>query len=451
MLLPNIENDPEDKNNEIFIQLLDENTEDTPATEENEEVDESNDDETMVELVRRSQQQDVSCQNLIQRWRALEEGAEFGPGDKVFHKSYTVHNEHLYRIEEQQAQIIVPQNLHERIVHNYHDTALAGHPGRDETIRAVKEFYYWPGINKYISDYVRQCLICATTKSSARQAEAVQRPHIPSQPFRTISVDVMGPYKKTRRGNRFILVATDIFTKWVEARATETSTTKDIIEFLEHQVFQRFGYPNGIITDGGSAFASNKFERFKKKCKLHHWVSAIYHQQANPVERRNQELKKGLRARLIGKPEEIWDQFLDEVLFTLRTRVNAATGFTPGKALMGYNIPKPGDWDHQMGNENEVNSDKNREDRVQKIVNNHRAYQQNYAPDDVPQVCTYKIGDQVLMRNFKGNKGFDQTWTGPHSITIALSEEVYAITTPDGKEHRVHITDLRPANHINQN
>lgn len=57
---------------------------------------------------------------------------------------------------------------------------------------------------------------------------------------------------------------------------------------------------------------------------------------ANPVERRNQEIKKGLRVRLLGQPHTRWAQCVPAILRDLRTRRNAATGYSPSRALLSY-------------------------------------------------------------------------------------------------------------------
>lgn len=401
----------------------------------------------LIELVLQSQRADSSCRSLMERWLELNNGAEMGPGDEFFLNSYSVTEGQLYRIADNHPQLVVPQECQERILYRYHDSRLAGHPGRDETRNAIQRLFYWPGIINDIAIYVKRCLICATTKASARQAKAIQRAHVPSSPWRTISVDVMGPYKKTKSGNRFIIVATDIFTKWVEAVASPTSKTRDIIQFLKSHIFTRFGYPNGLITDGGPVFTSNRFERFKTKNKIRHWVSAVAHQQANPVERRNQELKKGLRARLVGRNEEMWDVYLDDVLYTLRTRKNRATGYTPSEALMGYNLPGPGDWVLEEKKQPAVADQISRDERLERIQENRRAFHKTYTSNE-PQIIKYDVGDKVLMRVFQPGQTLGQTWTGPHKVTRVVSQEIYDVTTDQGREHHVHINDLRPAKHF---
>jgi hypothetical protein len=68
-----------------------------------------------------------------------------------------------------------------------------------------------------IEDYIRACPICNCTKPSNQRASTAMRGRRPHQPWEVIALDVMGPYPRTSRGKKNILVITDLFTRWVEA------------------------------------------------------------------------------------------------------------------------------------------------------------------------------------------------------------------------------------------
>ncbi|KAK9694520.1 Integrase core domain [Popillia japonica] len=106
-----------------------------------------------------------------------------------------------------------------------------------------------------IADHVRCCRICNAYKRGAHQTPAPLRPHAPAGPFEVISVDVVGPMTATRTGNRFAIVAQDLYSRWIEAKAVKKATTTATVEFLEES-FQRFGYPRAILSDNGPQFMS---------------------------------------------------------------------------------------------------------------------------------------------------------------------------------------------------
>lgn len=67
----------------------------------------------------------------------------------------------------------------------------------------------------------------------------------------------MGPYPRTKDGNRFILVVTDLFTRWVEAFPIRASDAPRLTRILETQVFARYGYPKRILSDNGTQFTGH--------------------------------------------------------------------------------------------------------------------------------------------------------------------------------------------------
>ncbi|KAJ8911768.1 hypothetical protein NQ315_008820 [Exocentrus adspersus] len=133
----------------------------------------------------------------------------------------------------------------------------------------------------------------------------------------------------------------DVFTKWVEAEAVLRATHVEVIAFVD-SIAARFGYPAVIITDNGGVFRSAQWERYLQEKHVEAYFAPIYHQRANPVERRVQELKKVLRVNRVETHR--WDQHLSEALFSLRTRKNAATGQTASELVYGENLKRPGEW-----------------------------------------------------------------------------------------------------------
>lgn len=65
------------------------------------------------------------------------------------------------------------------------------------------------------------------------QERAPLRPHPCKRPWQAVSIDVVGPYDETRKKNPFLLVATDLFSKYVAAQAVPEAHAPALVEFLE--------------------------------------------------------------------------------------------------------------------------------------------------------------------------------------------------------------------------
>lgn len=170
--------------------------------------------------------------------------------------------------------------------------SVAGHPDADETVRAILRNYYWLGVNHDVRQYVRECPICATTKALLPQPATPQRPHIPTRPWEIISIDVLGPYQATAKGNRFAIIAVDCFSNWVECRAYPEAPASNIIDFIDSNILARWGSPSTSISDNGPVFICERYTEYLEQKHIHPAYSLIFHQRANPVERRVQEFKK---------------------------------------------------------------------------------------------------------------------------------------------------------------
>ncbi|CAB0040090.1 unnamed protein product [Trichogramma brassicae] len=121
----------------------------------------------------------------------------------------------------------VPEHSRERVLYELHD--LIGHPGEEETFRSIQSRYYWPNLAHYVREHVKLCRVCACGKTS-KYSKTNIRPHQPKVPWDTIALDFMGPYPITARRKRFILVVTDLFSRWTEAIAMTTTDTTKVVE-----------------------------------------------------------------------------------------------------------------------------------------------------------------------------------------------------------------------------
>ena len=112
-------------------------------------------------------------------------------------------------------------------------------------------------MNGEIRRYVSGCHICLCSKPVRTRCPNTLRPCITRREWETVAVDLMGPYPRTRDGNRFILVVTDLFTRWVEAFALRAADAPRLTKVLEAEVFARYGYPAHVLSDNGTQFTGH--------------------------------------------------------------------------------------------------------------------------------------------------------------------------------------------------
>ncbi|KAM2298876.1 hypothetical protein ACFXTI_000795 [Malus domestica] len=112
-------------------------------------------------------------------------------------------------------------------------------------------------------------------------------------------------YPACSKGHTFIIVATDYFTKWVEASTVKSITSAAVKSFIETKILYRFGVPETIIMDRGPSFISKEVEEFASKYKIKMIQSSPYYPQSNgQAESSNKILVNIIKRMVIDSPEK---------------------------------------------------------------------------------------------------------------------------------------------------
>nr|GFA01009.1 hypothetical protein [Tanacetum cinerariifolium] len=166
-----------------------------------------------------------------------------------------------------------------------------------------------------------------------------QRDEMPQNSIQTCEIfdvwgiDFMGPFPSSR-GNKYILVAVDYLSKWVEAKALPTNDARVVCKFLKSR-FARFGSPRAIISDRSTHFCNEQFAKVMLKYRVTHRLSIAYHlQTSGQVKVSNRGLKRILE-RTIGENRASWSDKLDDALCAFSTAYKTPIECTPYKLVYG--------------------------------------------------------------------------------------------------------------------
>ena len=145
--------------------------------------------------------------------------------------------------------------------------------------------------------FVRKCHECQIHGDLIHSPPFDLRAMSAPWPFVAWGMDVIGPIEpKASNGHRFILVAIDYFTKWVEAVTFKSVTKKVVVDFIHFNIICRFGIPKVIITDNAANLNSRLMQEVCYQFRIEHRNSTPYRPKANgAVEAANKNIKKILR------------------------------------------------------------------------------------------------------------------------------------------------------------
>ena len=348
---------------------------------------------------------------------------------------YTLFKTNLYKLDESTQDTarkprnrqVIPRTQLNSTLKQLHDSPLSGHLGFDNTYFKISQHYYWPGMKADISQYVQTCKICQQRRHRKGEAPLQPIPKHP-EPFYQVGIDVVGPLPKTLTGKRYIVVAVDHFTKWVEARALEDADAQSITQFIYEEIICRHGVPTLLTSDQGTEFINELVTTLTQVYRIRHIRTTPYHPQGNSqVKQTNQTLKSILAKITPPKPGD-WSHYIPSALSVIRNTRQASTKFSPSELLYGFQMrhhfeePDPDHEPLDPVDHAQAEFDRIRQMREQahKFIERAQARQKASHDAEKEALEPLKIGDLVMVwrDTVESNLSakLERKWEGPYLV-----------------------------------
>jgi hypothetical protein len=247
-------------------------------------------------------------------------------------------------------------------------------------------------------------------------------------------------------GFRFLITATDYFTKWVEAKALVTIEETDVKSFIWKNVVSRFGAPYAFIVDNGTQFVGGLFTSFCEEHGILLLNSTPHYPPSNgQAEASNKTITYGIKRRLKAK-KGLWAEELYHVLWSYRTTPRRATGQTPYAMAFGMEAVIPTELGLPTLRTKDFSTLQNNEavakslDLVEgqrdlariKIAKYQQELERGYNRSVRPR--SFKVDDWVLRKTCGGKKKkLQPNWEGPYKVTKVAGTNSYRLEDKDGK------------------
>ncbi|GBN37554.1 Retrovirus-related Pol polyprotein from transposon 297 [Araneus ventricosus] len=277
-------------------------------------------------------------------------------------------------------------------------------------------------------------------------------------PFERMALNILGPLPVTTKGNRYVLVLMDYFTKWPEAIPIPDQEASTVAEELVRAWISRYGVPMILHSDQGTNFNSTLFTEL---CKLlgilKTRTTALHPESDGMVERFHRTILNHL-SLFVSKNQTDWDTHLPLFLLAYRSADHESTGCTPADMLFGRTLRLP--CDILFGRPSDTPSSPN------EYLNNLEARLESVHAFDRERIKLvsermktrydsgatghhFKEGDQVWMYNPKRRRGLSpklqQNWEGPYTNVKKLNDVIYRVQrSPNAKPKVIHINRLTP-------
>jgi ribonuclease HI len=350
---------------------------------------------------------------------------------------------HLRCLSPEEANYVI-REVHEGICGNHSGARSLAH-------KLTRAGYYWPSLLHDATQYVKACDKCQRFANIPRVPPEEITPITSPWPFAQWGLDIMGPFPIGTKQAKFLVVAIEYFTKWVEAEPLAIISEKNVKSFVWKTVICRFGIPRVLISDNGKQFDNGHFREICSQLNIKNHYSSPRHPQANgQVEVTNRTLLKQIKTRLEGA-KGMWVEELPSVLWAYRTTVRTPTRETPFKLTFGTEAVIPVEiglttfrttFHREEENEGQLRLnldllDETRGRAAQRIA----LYQGRMARyyNTKVKLRRFEVGDWVLRKVTQATKDPSQgklgpNWEGPYKVIQYYRRGTYHLEDRHGKK-----------------
>ncbi|GKB53620.1 reverse transcriptase domain-containing protein [Tanacetum coccineum] len=337
------------------------------------------------------------------------------------------------------------------VLREIHEGSCSMHSGpRSVVAKVIRTGYYWPTMHMDARNLIRECNDCQIHRPVPRNPQQNLTPITSPWPFYKWGIDIAGPFPEGPGKVKFLIVAIDYFTKWIEAKAVATITGNQVKKFVWDNIVCRFGLPGEIISDNGKQFRDNPFKDWCEKLCIRQCFASVKHPQANGlVERANRSLGEGIKARLDERSKD-WIEELPHVLWAHRTMIKSSNGETPFSLTYGTEAVIPAEIGMPTLRTTEIDLTKNNEAlgmnldlieerREQAAIQEAKSKKkmEKYYNSRVSSI-SFKPGDMVYCIN-EASHARDEgklgpKWEGPYEVKESLGKGAYKLKDCKGNE-----------------
>eukprot|EP00253_Pinus_taeda_P005016 PITA_05016 len=372
-------------------------------------------------------------------------------------KQYELINDILFRMNYDSILLrCLEKSEPNKVLQELHDGPAGGHYAGDATAHKIlRARYYWPTLFKDSHNYVRKCQVCQTTAGREKKPSLPLQPVNINQPFIQWGLDIIGEIAPhSSKQHRYILIATDYFTKWVETVPLKTANAENIIEFIDQFIITRFGLPSALMFDNASYFSGNAMTEFALKRGFKIKYSANYYQQGNGlVESTNKNLIRIIK-RTVDQNHTNWHESLIYALGADRITRKASIGTSPFNLVYGREVVLPTHLAipslslvqyidevptsslhlRQM----EIIKLEEKREQAKKMHAHHQALVKSSFDSNIMTRKDFQVGVLVLKWD-KAHEGkgkhikFQRMWLGPFQIVEVLGPSTFVLQDLVGK------------------
>ncbi|KAL3698249.1 hypothetical protein R1sor_012325 [Riccia sorocarpa] len=349
------------------------------------------------------------------------------------------------------------------LLKEFHETLWAGHRGVWATYTKLKERYWWKGMYSDVDKFVGSCLHCQFY-SKVRHRDGLVPTYPPSIHFRWVLDLVMMP--PGLWGMRYLVLAREDLSNFVEGRALRTKSVEGICRFVLEDIVCRYGSVGSLRADRGDLNAEEArtfFMRYGVNLKL---TTAMNPEGIGKSERGHPPIVHALVKACDGKFRQ-WPRLLPFALWADRSTHSTTTGYMPVQLMLGQkpimpiedtvlswvSLPWEDGVDHETLLALRIRQLEHREedlaDAQEKLKQARLKNKLRFDKTHRLRPKQIKVGDWVLVydssleNQHSTTRKFSRRWFGPYVVLAVNDNATYLLRELDGTPLRLAIAGKR--------
>ena len=385
------------------------------------------------------QMKDKFIKNIVNRLVAKQQ-----PEGKPYYLEGRLLKKYIYDNKQRFEVTVVSPNCAPLLLNLAHDQL--GHNGTARTYMLLKRTYYWKGMKTDVSNYVKQCKLCQ--KQNILPVKYVSG-HFsaPMAPMEFISMDLIGDFTPSSKGNKYALTVICMLTGYTFCIPIPSKKASDVITAYIDNVYSKFGGSKKILSDNGTEFKNQLFERIAKELGVEFkCYTAPYHPQSNGRIEGFHHFLKSCMTKHISTTME-WDQIVHLATAAYNFFPNEHSKESPFFLMFGRDprvplntllTPKI----RYMGTEENILSLEALQRIYHLVAENLKIAKERLHKNQQAYPTKLKTEDMVMIKTHAEGQ-FQPIYKGYYRIVSFKGNQVQVVPVEGGKPHFVHITDVK--------
>ncbi|KAA3453025.1 pol protein [Gossypium australe] len=333
--------------------------------------------------------------------------------------------------------------LRQRILQDAHSSPYAMHPGSSKMYGDLRKQFWWPGLKREVTEFVRRCLTCQRVKAEHQLPSGLLQPvKIPQWKWERITMDFVSGLPLTPSKKDAVWVIVDRLTKSAHFIPVRVDySLQRLAKLYVAEIVRLHGVPVSIISDRDPRFTSRFWKALHQALGTRLDFSTAFHPQSDgQSERVIQILEDMLRGCVLDFGGS-WEELLPLAEFAYNNSYQASIKMAPYEALYGRRCRTPTCWtelgERQMLGPELVAETENKVKKIQARLKEASDRQKSYA-DLRRRDIEFAVGDEVFLKVSPwkkvlrfGKKGkLSPRFIGPFKVMKRVGPVAYQLELP---------------------